>query len=359
MLFYYVIKTYTSCALQHKDLKNTAPTKSWAMLRILKRSEKKNCKSWLRIYLESNKLARYWNCFPEPYFRFGMFIKGFGNLELMKTFIPQGAYYKYSKDKDSRYQVLIDDKILFHEIMQKNNLPVPDRFFVFQNNVFRREGHRITDQEVDGIISSINDSRIFIKKYMGGAGSGVTVAVRKDNGFYTIEGVRLSATMIRDTYQDSNYIFEKQIIQEKILNQFNPDTVNTIRILTYKNKPISAAIRFGGKGDFCDNISKGGVAVNIDLETGELGEYGMRMYDIKKYYVHPDSHIAFHGVSVPKWRTVLDVVYKTLEVMPYYNSVGFDIAVTDNGPVIIEINTGAGINLSQMGKKKGLAEFFL
>ena len=45
-------------------------------------------------------------------------------------------------------------------------------------------------------------------------------------------------------------------------------------------------------------------------------------------------------------------------MMPYYKSVGFDIATTNNGPVIVEINTGAGIGLSQMGKKRGLADKF-
>lgn len=49
---------------------------------------------------------------------------------------------------------------------------------------------------------------------------------------------------------------------------------------------------------------------------------------------------------------------KALKYLPYYNSVGFDVATTVNGPVIIEINTGSGVYLSQMGKEMGLQEFF-
>lgn len=45
--------------------------------------------------------------------------------------------------------------------------------------------------------------------------------------------------------------------------------------------------------------------------------------------------------------------------MPYFKSVGFDIAITTEGPIIVEINTGAGIYLSQMGKEYGLADVFL
>ena len=52
------------------------------------------------------------------------------------------------------------------------------------------------------------------------------------------------------------------------MSQFNPDTVNTIRVLTYRDKVISAAVRFGGKGSFVDNTAKGGVAISIGKDLG-------------------------------------------------------------------------------------------
>ena len=59
-----------------------------------------------------------------------------------------------------------------------------------------------------------------------------------------------------------------------------------------------------------------------------------------------------------QWPEVKSLVEKTLKFLPYYKSVGFDVATTNNGPVIIEINTGAGIYLSQMGKDIGLKDSF-
>lgn len=53
-----------------------------------------------------------------------------------------------------------------------------------------------------------------------------------------------------------------------------------------------------------------------------------------------------------------ELVLRTLKVFPPYRSLGFDVVTTNNGPVIIEINTGAGIYLSQMGKEIGLANYF-
>lgn len=80
---------------------------------------------------------------------------------------------------------------------------------------------------------------------------------------------------------------------------------------------------------------------------------------VEHFYEHPNSHVKFKNVKVTQWPDVKRVVEKTLKYMPYYKSVGFDVATTENGPVILEINTGAGINLSQMGKEYGLARFFI
>ena len=82
------------------------------------------------------------------------------------------------------------------------------------------------------------------------------------------------------------------------------------------------------------------------------------MYDINKYKEHPDSHISFDGVIVTQWPEVRSLVERSMSFLPYYKSVGYDVATTESGPVIIEINTGAGIGLSQMGKEYGLSDFY-
>ena len=80
--------------------------------------------------------------------------------------------------------------------------------------------------------------------------------------------------------------------------------------------------------------------------------------DIEQNY-YLNTRLKFKNTKVTQWFEVKRLVEKTLKYMPYYKSVGFDVATTENGPVIIEINTGAGINLSQMGKEYGLAKFFV
>ena len=318
-------------------------------------------KSYLVVLKEVRSQYYHWGeVFPDTYFRFGMFLENCTDQRRMLSFIPREAYYRYAKDDDPRYHVLIDDKILFHDIMMHYGFPVPQRFFIFRNNEFRSGNQLLTDEQVDSIISSVNDERIFVKRYTGGCASEISIFKRGEYGkYYSEEGDLVSSSLIRSKFKNQDYIFEKQLQQDEVLKQFNPDTVNTIRVLTYKNKVISATVRFGGKGSFVDNYSQGGVAVSLDIESGVLGDYGMRDYDITHYTEHPDSHLKFKGVQVTQWNDAKMLVERVCKYMPYYNSVGFDVATTINGPVIIEINTGAGTNLSEAGKDEGLARFFL
>ncbi len=356
-----IVRSYVSCILHHRDWKHTDVYKSFNMYRSYKRggAKKWKYKSPIKIFFEVNYLIRYWHCFPDTYFRFGMFLKDVGDMELMKTFVPQGAYYRFAADKDSQYHILLDDKILFHDVMRMYGLPVPERFFVYQGGFFRRNSSIVNDAEVDEIISNITDDRVFIKRFRGGAASGVSLAIRKDGAFYTEDGWRLSAEMIRQKFGNENYIFEKQLKQDSVLAMLNPDTVNTCRVLTYKDKIISCSIRVGRKGSYVDNAAKGGIVLSLDMNTGRIEEWGLREYDLTKYYEHPDTKIVFKDYEVPQWPAIKNLVEKTIKLLPYYNSVGFDVATTEDGPVIIEINTGTGVYASQMGKKVGIADKFV
>ncbi len=355
MFLYYACREYLSAILRKRDVTHTDVYKSiqcW-------KSNRGGRKSLITSLLEADRLARYWHCFPDVYFRFGMFMEDFTDKELMKSYLPQGAYGQITMDKNLSYHIMIDDKILFHDIMTAYNLPIPERYFVYEAGTFRLHDKILDDQEVEAILSAASGDRIYIKRYRGGAASGISIATRSPVGYVLENGLALSADVIRKTFGDSNYIFEKQLVQDSVLASFNSDTVNTLRIMTYKDKVVSCSVRMGRKGSFVDNAAKGGIVCSLDMETGRLEEYGLREYDLTKYYEHPDSHLKFDGVLVPQWPAAKALVEKTIRIMPYFKSVGFDVATTIDGPVIIEINSGTGVYASQMGKKRGIADRFV
>ena len=329
-----------------------------------------NKKSLWQVYKECRMLYNYWDgAFPDSYFRNGMYTVGYTDVEKMKSFVPQEAYYRFAAKatKDPRYNLLIDDKIVCHDVLSYYGIPVPERLFVYRNGVFRCGGTLMTDEEVDAKLATISTPRIFVKNFTGGGASGISILHCVDkqgtnegclHEYQDESGLAMNSATIAEKYKDHSVIFEKQILQHPDMAKFNPDTVNTIRVLTYKNKIIAATVRFGGKGCFVDNISKGGLAVNVDVETGKLSEWGMRKYDFEHCTEHPDTHERFVGQVVPMWNDAKAIVERCMKFMPYFGCVGYDVAISKDGPLIVEINTGAGIGLSQIGMERGLANKF-
>ncbi len=374
-IIYYLLKVFIGCIVRGSSFKTTDVYKGFKLYNTttnyiefpqnstesLMGGGKKHIFSVLR---DLNYLSRINKCFPDSYFRFGMFMKNFGSREKMCSFLPQVTYanlcIQNSLPRSSRYNILIDDKILFHDIMSFYGIPVPHRYFIYRNGEFRSGNQLLSDNDVNDILRATKDNIIFMKRFTGGAASGVFVLKRDlENNWIDSNGNIINATSIKAIFPKEGIIFEKRLVQEHELGQFNPDSVNTIRVLTFKNSIVAATIRFGGIGSYVDNTAKGGVAVSLDIETGKLGEYGMREYDLTKYTEHPGTHLNFKNRYCSQWPKVKQLVEKCINFLPYYVSVGFDIATTDEGPVVIEINTGAGIYLSQMGKEYGLKKQFI
>lgn len=354
-ILYYYIKTRLAFLLRHKSFKSSNCYLGGTMYRDYQGSDKK---SRYQVLKELNQLAKHWHCYPDSYFIFAMYTKGFGDMAKMKTFIPQWVYgHQYSQNNEPSYEILVNDKILFHDVMRSYGLPVPERLFTYSYGYFKRNGKIIDSTEVDNILSTLTDDRIFIKRNKCGKGSGISVAMRRDDGhYYTDNDEQLSAALILNKHPNSEFIFEKAIVQDPAVARLNPDTVNTCRVLTYKNKVVAGALRMGRKGFFVDNISKGGLVVSLDVDTGQFSEYGLRKFDATKYYEHPDTHIAFKGLVLDNWNEIKALVEKACQLLPYYKSVGYDIACTTDGPVIVEINTGTGVFAPQIGREEGIAD---
>ena len=131
------------------------------------------------------------------------------------------------------------------------------------------------------------------------------------------------------------------------LNILNPSSLNTIRIDTFIDKNggievISAHIRMSINNLYVDNIGSGGCYVGINLKTGELKKYGystINITGVKPLTEHPVTKTVFENFRIPFIPQVIELVIKTASYMPGLRLVGWDVAIADSGPVLIEGNS--------------------
>lgn len=181
----------------------------------------------------------------------------------------------------------------------------------------------------------------FCKKLGGIQGDGA-FPLRIEAGSLYVRNRRISVSELRDRLDD-RYLLQDRIRQHDAMSSLHPNSVNTVRLITFARgstvELFAAAMRVGTKGKSVDNWAAGGLIVGIDPACGELrGEgfykpgYGGRL---KR---HPDSGIEFDGFKVPYFVEAVALVCRLHGYLLDIHSIGWDVAITPQGPTIIEGN---------------------
>ena len=154
------------------------------------------------------------------------------------------------------------------------------------------------------------------------------------------------------------FIAEEIIKQSDALAKFHPQSVNTLRLNTIRCKDEvlvwQCILRYGRGNNHVDNAHFGGCFSAIDNNG-----YAIAAGDIKRHVfnVHPDSGVALTGFKVPDWEQACEMVKLLATKVGGLRYVGWDLAHTDNGWVVIEANTSPGI-LTPAVTGKGVAKEF-
>lgn len=141
-------------------------------------------------------------------------------------------------------------------------------------------------------------------------------------------------------------LVQEQIVQHPELARIYPGSLNTARVLAVRlpgDGPVLAAAvhRWGAVGTgSVDNFSSGGLCSSIDLTTGRLGPAVARSKARRRVQVdrHPDTGAQITGVLVPEWGVVRDLAIQLMDAFPELDHVGWDLAVSDRGPRVVEGN---------------------
>ncbi len=170
-------------------------------------------------------------------------------------------------------------------------------------------------------------------------------------------------TFLRE-YGGKPFLLEAFIAQHPSVTALNPSTVNTVRIQTFRRGDrvllAGGCIRCGGAGAFVDNFHQGGVAYPLDMDTGRVTGQGRQLTG-RCYLRHPSTGQYMPGFQVPFWEDVTAMVKKAAVTVPHIGYVGWDVAITPEGPELVEGNINYPdpivVQLDGRGVRRLLADF--
>jgi hypothetical protein len=252
------------------------------------------------------------------------------------------------------------DKATFYRYAGTLGIPVPELYAVLDRRgsnwgpaagVFRGR------EAFERFVADTLPGEVIIKPSKGYMGRAIYSFAKEDGGLREISGRRLSAGALWDELA-ADPEFDEWIVQERLHN--HPDLVrlagdaslHSVRITTIVGRDgrpdlLFAFLKLSIAGTASDNFlggTTGNAIAQVSLDDGRIGPLLVR------HPAHPgigfarlaDSPVTgepAEGRALPLWAEARRVV---LEAAPRFlptRSLGWDVALTPSGPVVVEGNT--------------------
>ena len=99
----------------------------------------------------------------------------------------------------------------------------------------------------------------------------------------------------------------------------------------------------------------GNLIANIVIQTGRIDSaVGMRNGRTEAIPQHPDTAVALTNLKVPLWDEVTEYCKKAAQLFPGLRMQHWDIALTPDGPVALEVNVEGSMDLHQLAGGGGV-----
>ena len=138
----------------------------------------------------------------------------------------------------------------------------------------------------------------------------------------------------------------------------------TVRIVTCLNEAgrgevIGAVFRMSiGMNRTVDNVHAGGIAAAVNLVSGQLSRATNLGADVRLGWlsVHPDTNATIEGRTLPYWEAAKRLAVRAHREFADRVVIGWDIAILDDGPIIVEGNGNPDMDIVQRFMREGLRE---
>ena len=264
----------------------------------------------------------------------------------------QGYFYKlrsfdrektYTKQRIYRLCELFNDKQYMHILRNKNEFNDYFKKYVSRDWIYCKTA---SVQEIEEFIS--RNERIMVKP----------VNNSKGRGIYELQKDRKGIKDMANSFVGANVVLEEFLIQHPQMCYGNK-SVNTLRIVTVLDREgivqiIKTNFRCGIGDAIVDNFHAGGVMYPVNNKYGRIEESGLCDSLGDNIFIHPGTNCFMLGREVPFFKEALHMVQDAAVTIPQVRFVGWDVAILETGPELIEGNTRPGEDLMEFkGSEKG------
>ena len=272
---------------------------------------------------------------------------------------------------DMTWQACTEDKWLCSHILQRSEIPIPKTLAVIDKTEREYPGtQRISDAKSLRTFVLESGEQIFCKENRGICSFGAFLINGIDSSSLNLAGkgdVSIDQ-FVEETIGQTPYLIQRVERNHHFFDSYTPHlaTIRVCILVTAVGVHIPfVVLKLPSKDNVADSFWRpGNIACDVDPLTGIIRT--VRSKDdvsTADHVTHPETGAPLLGQKIPMFDEVLDVARRCAQIFAPVRYQSMDIAVTPNGPVVIEVNTGGGFDLPQLASGKGfltdeVIEFF-
>jgi hypothetical protein len=244
----------------------------------------------------------------------------------------------------------IKNKIAFAVYCRDHDLPAVPLVAAF------RDGARLPDIGAP----QPPETDLFAKRVFGKGGARAYRWNWIGNGLYRsttgeeISGAKLLEHVAALSKREA-YLVQPALSNHAALRELSLGALSTVRLLTCRDpqgrfEVTNASFRMSANPKSAvDNIHAGGIATPVDLATGRLGPASDLGLGPKFAWhdTHPVTGAPITGRILPFWPETMALAVRAHTDFAEWTVIGWDIAILDEGPRLIEGNKGPDVDLIQ------------
>lgn len=281
-------------------------------------------------------------------------------------YVPENIYY-------IAIEPVLNNKAFTGAYCDKNFYEryLPSFKGVFPYTILRGINGVITDKDyrpiaLEETVSHVSaGSSYILKPAVGSSGGKDILLLHYDGREFTSGSESFSPgrfiKLLGERYENS-FLLQQKISQHPWFAAFNSSSLNTVRVVTYREMnsntivPLQAVLRFGREGSVVDNLASGGLACGVS-GYGQPGNFAVDKWGNR--YDDNSTLKKVGGEAVPCFEKMQDLANAIAASYPYHRLLAFDMTLDSAGKVrLLEVNgKNIEINFIQMTNGPLFREF--
>lgn len=304
---------------------------------------------------------------PDEYYQYGLYD------DARFTFPQKQEFFGRQMEKDlcrvldsAAWSAVAHDKLMSYAVFRAFELPYPKVDAVY--NAQRNYGATPTlkaPEELGDYLRSKARYPLIAKPIQGMWGEGVyaldTYNAERDELILTSgQTLKTAEFCARVAAKDSHgYLFQELLRSHPVLQRYCGDRICSVRvviILDPEPRVVSTLWKVATGAAMADNFWEPGNLVGpVDEDSGQVGQLftgmGLQRRDVSE---HPDTGERLVGITLPDWQEAMRLCKRAAASLPGLKMQAWDVALTDRGPVLLEVNIIGGVRLPQLVIDRGM-----